>query len=190
MPPTVDAIGVLGTGLQARMQVEALGAVTPVRRVVVWGRRRDAAELCAADLSARGFETDVADTPQDVAARANLIVTATASHAPLLAAGDVRPGTHITAMGSDTETKQELDTALVARADRLVADSLAQCRERGEISHALRCGAIAPEVPVELGDVIRGRAPGRLRAQDITIADLTGVAVQDIAVTKAVLSLL
>ena len=121
-------------------------------------------------------------------ARANLIVTATASSTPLLSAADLRPGTHVTAMGSDTPEKTELSPDLLARADAVVADSRAQCLVRGEVHHALGAGAIAEDKVVELGDVIAGRAPGRRSPADITVADLTGVAVQDIVVVKAVLA--
>ena len=188
MPKSVEAIGVLGTGLQARMQVEMLQSVAPQREVLVWGRRPTAAEACAKDLSDSGFRARAVETAAEVAARANLIVTATASQEPLLVADDIRPGTHITAMGSDTEAKQELDAALLTRAERVVGDSLAQCRERGEIHQALKAGALDLSGVVELGAVIAGQADGRRSESDITIADLTGVAVQDIAISKAVLA--
>ena len=187
MPETVTAIGVLGTGLQARMQAGMLKRITPVRDLVLWGRRPDQAEARASDLRDDGFAVAIAATPADVAAKANLIVTATASQSPLLDRADIRPGTHITAMGSDTETKQELGPALIASADAVIGDSLAQCRERGEIHQAIKAGAFDIARARELGAVISGKAPGRRSPDDITIADLTGVAVQDIAISKAVL---
>lgn len=188
MPAKVEAIGVLGGGLQARMQAEMLKAVTPVRDAVVWARRRPAAEACARDLAAMGFQVTCAGRAADVAAQANLIVTTTASQEPLLKVDDVRPGSHITAMGSDTDAKQELDAELVARADRVVGDSLSQCQERGEIHQAAKLGLIDMASVIELGALISGGAQGRCRENDITIADLTGVAVQDIAIAKAVLA--
>ncbi len=188
MPDGVETIGILGSGLQARLQADFLRQVTSVRDAVVWARRGEAVEALARDLSDLGFRVSAAASPSAVAASARLIVTATASHAPLLRPEDVRPGTHITAMGSDTEGKQELSADLVASADRLVADSLAQCRERGEISRALQDGLVKEDAVVELGQVIAGACPGRRGPDEITIADLTGVAVQDIAISKAVLS--
>lgn len=187
MPAQVTAIGVIGTGLQARMQAEMLKRVTSCRDLVLWGRRPDQAEACASDLRDVGFNVTIAASPGEVAATANLIVTATASQAPLLARAGIRPGSHITAMGSDTETKQELHPDLVASANVVVGDSLAQCRERGEIHQAMKAGAFEITRAVELGAVISGTAPGRQSQNDITIADLTGVAVQDIAISKAVL---
>ncbi len=187
-PSDVSTIAVLGAGLQARMQAIQLKSVTDCRRVALWARRRDAADACAADLTAAGFSITVVDSPAAAAAEANLIVTATAATAPLLRAADIHPGTHITAMGSDTEAKQELSAELLAKADRVVADSIAQCLVRGEISRALAAGAIEQDDLVELGDVISGKLPGRTSDDEITVADLTGVAVQDIEIAKAVLA--
>jgi ornithine cyclodeaminase len=185
-PRDVTAIGILGSGVQARLQPEYLRAVTPCRDIVVWARNRDKAAACAADLVRSGFRAEVAGNVAEVAARANLIVTTTASHAPLLLAEQVRPGTHITAMGSDTPEKCELEPELLGRADVVVADSLAQCLVRGEICRAISGGAFDPDRVVELGAVIENPALGRVSADQITIADLTGVAVQDIQISKAV----
>jgi ornithine cyclodeaminase len=115
---------------------------------------------------------------------AQIIITATPSTTPLLFARDIAPGTHITAMGSDTPAKQELDPAILEKADAVVADSLSQTRERGEISHALKQ---TPRLQVhELGQVIESPDLGRTRTDQITVADLTGVAVQDIQIASAV----
>jgi ornithine cyclodeaminase len=134
-----------------------------------------------------GYRVTVAESPAAVAEACRLIVTTTPAEAPLLTAAMVRPGTHITAMGSDTPEKCELDPALLARADAVVADSRAQAGTRGEIFQAVRAGALTLDRVVELGEVLSGRAPGRTGAADITIADLTGVAIQDIVIAKAVL---
>ncbi len=187
-PRDVTAIGILGAGMQARLQALALRQVTPCRRLLLWARRPDAAAAAVAELAAAGFQASVAESPAAVAAGANLIVTATAADRPLLAAADIRPGTHITAMGSDTEEKQELAVDLLAKADRLVADAIPQCRVRGEIHQALKAGVLDESKVVELGAVIAGKAVGRPSQRAITIADLTGVAVQDIEIAKAVLA--
>lgn len=183
----VSTIGVLGTGTQARLQVQALKPLFATREMVLWGRRIAAAEACAADLRRSGFTVTVLATPRDVAQASDLIVTTTSSSVPLLNVNDVRPGTHITAMGSDAHHKQELSAQLVARADVVVADSRVQCLSRGEIHHAVATGCLDPKTVIELGEVIAGRTPGRRRPSDITIADLTGVAVQDIAIAEEVL---
>jgi len=98
----------------------------------------------------------------------------------------VRPGTHITAMGSDTPDKNEIDPAILGRADVVVADSISQCLERGEIFHAIEAGTLARDRLVELGNVIADPSLGRISDSQITVADLTGVAIQDIQISKAV----
>ena len=85
---------------------------------------------------------------------------------------------------------QELETSVLARADLVVADSIPQCLERGEIHHALRSGDVQQDQLVELGQIINGDHPGRGSDKAITIADLTGVAVQDIQIATAVWSAL
>jgi ornithine cyclodeaminase len=185
-PRPVTTIGICGSGVQARLQTEYLKSVTPCRDVIVWARDSGKAETCAADLARSGFRARTAATPALVAAEANLIVTTTAAHAAYLMADHVRPGTHITAVGSDTPAKTELDPTLLARADLVVADSIAQCLVRGEIMHAVEARLLEPQRIVELGTIIREPARGRRDDQQITIADLTGVAFQDIQISKAV----
>jgi ornithine cyclodeaminase len=95
-------------------------------------------------------------------------------------------GVHTTAAGAGTPTRQELDAAILQRADLLVADSISQCLARGEIHQALKQGCLVQSELVELGDVIAGNTPGRTSDGQITVADLTGVAVQDIKIATAV----
>ena len=187
-PANVTAVGVLGAGTQARLQLEYLKPITKCRRAVVWARRREAAERYCHDLACAGFDVVLADEPAEVAQRANLIVTATPSAAPVLHADDIRPGTHITAIGADSPGKNELDPLLLARADLLVADSLAQCRERGDIAHALEARCLREDKIVELGTILSGETRGRTQMDQITIADITGVAVQDLKIAQAVYS--
>jgi len=122
----------------------------------------------------------------DVTRSCSLIVTATPSKVPLLKADDIRPGIHITAVGSDTPEKMELEPELLARADIVVADSLAQSESRGEVFRAAQAGALDRDRVVEFGRVIEDPALGRRNDEQITVADLTGVAVQDIQIAKAV----
>lgn len=187
-PRKVQAIGVFGTGTQARLQVEQLQVVTDCRDLVVWGRSDAGLAAYRRDMMEKSYRVATTRDPDDVGRACNLIVTATPATAPLLLAGHVRPGTHITAVGSDASEKQELDPAILARADIVVADSLAQCRERGEIHQALKAGRIAADKPVELGRVIANPTLGRRSEDQITVADLTGLAVQDIMIAEAVLA--
>jgi ornithine cyclodeaminase len=185
-PSRVERIGVLGTGVQARLQVQQLEPITPCRALFVWGRHAARLEAYRRDMTSRGFQVEAAREPGELGARCNLIVTTTPATEPLLKARDIRPGTHVSAIGSDAPHKQELDPGVLARADLVVADSREQSRLRGEIARALDQGAISPDKVVELGDVIAGRAPRRTSDAQVTVFDSTGVAVQDIQIATAV----
>jgi ornithine cyclodeaminase len=185
-PPAIRRLAVFGTGTQARLQLDHLRGVTNCRQALLWGRSPEHLAAFADDARRLGFSVETSTDAAAVAAAADLIVTTTAATAPLFPAAAVRPGTHVTAVGSDTPLKQELDPALLARADRVVADSIAQCRERGEIHRALAAGVFDDGAVVELGAVAAGRSPGRLAPADLTVADLTGVAVQDVVIAGAV----
>ena len=185
-PRDVASIGIAGTGAQARLQLRYLAAVTDCKRVVVWGRGNEQTARYRAEMSAEGYSVKTTSNANDLLAECNLIVTTTPSTEPLLAATALRPGTHITAVGSDTPYKRELDADILQRADVVVADSIEQCLVRGEIYQAIKTGRIAQEDILELGDVIAGHVDGRTSEEQITVADLTGVAVQDIKIAEAV----
>ena len=185
-PSQVDAIGVFGLGIQGKMQVEYLKSVTSCRKVMAWGRSDAKLDQYAADMAELGFEVEGTRNAAEVCDACNLIVTTTPSQQPLITAEMIRPGTHITAMGSDTPEKQELDADVLGKADLVVADSIPQCLQRGESFKAINAGAFRAEHLQELGHVISGHAVGRTSDSQVTIADLTGVAVQDIQIAKAV----
>jgi ornithine cyclodeaminase len=189
-PGTVERIGVFGAGVQGRMQIEALLPITECRDVIVWGTGADELEAYREAMAPHGLTIETTRAGDEIAATCNLIVTATPSHTPLLIADQIRPGTHITAMGSDTREKNELDPAILAKADIVVADSIEQCLVRGEIFHALESGELTEGEIRELGHVITDPELRRTSDSQITIADLTGVAVQDIQISKAVVEVL
>lgn len=191
-PRKIDNVGVIGTGVQARMQLEMLCSVVEAKSALIWGRNeakvgKMIGELkLSAALLAAGMEVRAAESVEELADQSRLIVTATSAHEPVLRADQVRPGTHITAMGSDDDGKQELDVALLAKADRIVADSVSQCSKYGECVHAINAGVISLDDIAELGAVVSGSTDGRTSDDQITIADLTGVAVQDIQIAKMI----
>ncbi len=187
-PTHVSKIGIVGTGVQARLQADYLRRVTDCRAVSVWGRNSDAAETAATDIAEMGFQVVVSETLEQLCENAQLIVTTTPSETALLTREMVRPGTHITAMGSDTSDKNEIAPEVLAAADLVVADSLAQSRMRGEIYQAQKAGALSDGKAIELGHLLIDKSKGRTSDRQITVVDLTGVAVQDIAIAKAVLS--
>ena len=191
-PRKIDNVGVIGTGVQARMQLEMLCSVVEAKSALIWGRNeakvgKMIGELkLSAALLAAGMEVRAAESVEELADQSRLIVTATSAHEPVLRADQVRPGTHITAMGSDDDGKQELDVALLGKADRIVADSVSQCSKYGECVHAINEGVISLDDIAELGAVVSGSTDGRTSDDQITIADLTGVAVQDIQIAKMI----
>jgi ornithine cyclodeaminase len=189
-PKKVERIGVFGAGVQGKMQVEALLQIVDCRDVVVWGTDQQELDAYREAMSGRGLSIQTTLNGDEIAATCNLIVTATPSHTPLLRAEQIREGTHITAMGADTREKNELDPAILQKADRVVADSIEQCRVRGEIFHALEAGVLQDGDVVELGNVIVEPDLQRTSDSQITVADLTGVAVQDIQISKAVYEVL
>ncbi|MCM2504986.1 ectoine utilization protein EutC [Aureimonas altamirensis] len=174
---------IFGAGMQARLQLQALAMVRPLQGASIWARDGARAEAAAAEMTqATGLPVEAVRDPQEAARRADIIVTTTPSRAPILQRRWVRPGTHVTAMGSDAEHKNEIDPALVAAA-RYVPDSLAQTRILGELHHAIAAGLVAGDRRFpELGSVIAGQATGRPNAESITFADLTGTGVQDTAI--------
>jgi len=182
-PQEIGCIGIIGAGLQARLQLDYLREVTPCRRVKLWARAIDRARA----LTVPGFEIEVVASPSAVAADARLIVTTTASRGWLLGAADVKPGTHITAVGADGGGKQELEPKLLALAQIRAVDSVSQCSKYGDSAFALEQGLIETRDLVELGRVIQDSTLRRRSAQDISIADLTGVAVQDMAIAELAL---
>ncbi len=191
-PKTVRHIGIVGTGVQARMQLKLLEGVVDCRSCFLWGRDAGKVRTMIEDLRADpsiqnwGLEIRAASGIDELVSECNLVVTTTSAREALIRADHVKPGTHITAMGSDDHGKQELEAALLGKADRVVADSIAQCVDHGECFHAVKHGSIQESSILELGNVIKNPGLGRTNDKQITVADLTGVAIQDIQIAKMV----
>lgn len=190
-PATVRIVGVIGSGLQARYQVRCLGVVRAFTHIVAWSPDRPRLDAYVKEMQDEGFDARAAATPEVVCREAEVLVTATPSRAPLVRAEWLRAGQHVTALGSDSPGKQELDAGCLALADLLVVDRLTQCASFGELRHALDAGLLRPDrVHAELGEVVAGVKPGRTTAEQITIADLTGVGFQDTAIASVYLEML
>jgi ectoine utilization protein EutC len=187
---TVETVAVVGSGAQARFQIRSLPLVKNVREVRVWGRHKEKAAACIQDLShlAKDFRLVLACSVYEAVKGADIVITVTASREPLVQADWIETGALVIAVGSDGPDKQELDVEVLTRADRIVADSLAQCLRLGEIHHAVEKGAISKEkVTAELGQITAGLKPGRTSDDEIIVCDLTGVGVQDVAAASLVL---
>ena len=177
---------IFGAGMQARLQLRALTLVRPIREARIWARDAAKAEKMAADLSRTlGINVVAVADPHAAVAGADIVVTTTPSETPILKAEWLKPGQHITAMGSDAEHKNEIEPQVIAIADIYVADSLAQTRRLGELHHAIETGAVDENARfAELGQIIAGEVAGRTSAYQITIADLTGTGIQDTAIAN------
>jgi ornithine cyclodeaminase len=173
-------LGILGAGIQARLQARMHAEILDLRQICVWGRDRRRADECCCDLQATlpQIEIALADSPAVVANAARLIVTATASRLPLLRASDLQPGTHISAVGSDSPGKQELDPEILRRASLLLVDSRRQCEKLGELQHAPDQAGRA----VEIGTYCD--APVPFDPAGITVADFTGLGVEDLYIAE------
>ncbi len=180
--PELEQACVVGAGGQARFQVEALLGVRSPARVVVWARRRSEADACAGELAAKFGVAAAGVSDLEAAVRgSDLVVTVTPATSPLILAGWLRPGAHLTAVGSDMPGKQEVEAAVLGAADLVVADHPPVAAVNGELQHALAAGA------VRLGDVAAlGTLPRRVREEDVTVCDLVGIGVQDAAVAGLV----
>jgi ornithine cyclodeaminase len=173
-------LGILGTGIQARLLAQLHATVLPLDRIVIWGRTPERAEACRRDLAhlLPGIHISAANSPTAVAEQVRLIATATASCAPLLSAPDLQPGTHISAVGADSPGKQELDSEILRRATLLLADSRRQCEKLGELQHAPDQWTRA----VEIGEVCQ--RPSAPDPAAITVCDFTGLGVEDLYIAE------
>ncbi|WP_371933445.1 cyclodeaminase [Halobacillus litoralis] len=175
--------GILGTGSQARLQLQALTLVRPIEQVFVYGRKREKALEYKQEMEQElGLQLTVCDSVQQVVGQSDLIVTTTPSKEPFIYGDWMRPGLHITAMGSDAEHKQELDASVMEKADVIVCDVKAQSVRLGELRSSLK----EQDRAIELGEVTSGRQLFRQSDKEITICDLTGTGVQDTAIARHV----
>lgn len=188
---SVGTVGVIGSGVQARLQVRCLSTVRTISRVVAWSPTPQHLERYCRDMAAEGFTAIPAASAEEVCRAADVLITATPSRKPLVQADWLKPGAHITALGSDSPGKQELDPECFDRADLVVVDRFAQCSAFGELKHALDAGLLTRnDVHGELGAIAAGRKPGRSSDSEITIVDLTGVGFQDTAIASAAYALI
>ncbi|GGX86188.1 cyclodeaminase [Litchfieldella qijiaojingensis] len=179
-------VAVLGAGEQAELQVEALRLVRDIDSIDVWARRREAAEAYADKMRDSGLAIEVHDSVKSACAQADIVITTTPSREPILQATDLPEGVHVTAMGSDSPDKRELDDEVMIRADAFVCDTRAQSENNGELKAF--AGKQPPFKVYELGKVIAEGQNLRLSDATITVCDLTGTGVQDTAIANFALS--
>ncbi|MEE7493374.1 iminosuccinate reductase BhcD [Methylobacterium oryzae] len=185
--PDSRVLGMIGAGHQSAFQLRAALGQRTFERVLAWNLHPGMFGRLATVAGEHGVTFEVVDLDQ-LGAEADVIVTITSSFAPILKAAQVRPGTHLACMGTDTRGKQEVEAELLAAAT-VFTDEVAQSTSIGEAQHAVASGLLAADAIVEIGTVINGDHPGRTSAGEITLFDGTGVGLQDLAVASAAVDL-
>lgn len=185
-PKHISCIGIIGTGAQAYHQLKLLSFATKCRRALIWGRDESKVKKLKDHPDFAEWRIEIAKDLNHLTTDCNLIVTTTSSARPLLYAHQIQPGTHITAIGADDTGKQELDPEIFSKAEKVVVDSRSQCMQIGDISYALKQGLILRKGIIELGEVIKDSSLGRTSDGQITVADLTGIAIQDLQIATSV----
>jgi ornithine cyclodeaminase len=178
---------IVGAGSQARYQLEALLRVRSIEAVRVASRSPERAETFVDEVARLGLSARLCDSVEEAVRGADIVITTTPSTVPLVNAEWLDEGAHVTAVGSDEPSKQELAPEVLARANVVAVDDRRQAASFGELHHAVVRGLRTEQDVVTLGELLDGAAPGRVGADDITVADLTGVGVQDAAIASLVL---
>ena len=180
--------GIVGTGGQARTQLEAVAGVRKLERASVYGRDAGKREKFCSEMSQKlGIAVVAANSASEAVRGADIICTATTASTPVLSAGDLAPGVHINAIGANHAHKSELDAAAVNRAEVIVTDSLEQSRqEAGDLILAFQGDESAWSKVKKLCDVVAGATEGRKNAQEITLFKSNGIASWDLAVAKLI----
>jgi ornithine cyclodeaminase len=186
--PDASTVAIVGAGSQARHQLQALRRVRTIERVQVASRSPERLRAFADEIEAgHGLAVQVCGSVEQAVRGADIVITTTPSKAPLLEPDWLDAGTHITAVGSDDPGKQELAADVLARAAVVAVDDRGQAARSGELHHAIESGVRGEEDTVTLGELLEGVAEGRARDDDLTVADLTGVGVQDAAIATMTL---
>jgi ectoine utilization protein EutC len=188
-PEDVRTAGVIGAGVQARLQIKAAHLVRPFTRALVWARDDNKAKICAAELANDlGIEAQALNDPARLLQECQLVATTTPAREPVVKAAWLHPGLHITAMGSDQAGKNEIEAQALAKADLYVADRVGQCVALGELRSGIQAALMSAEGVPELGQIIAGDRPGRSSPEEVTICDLTGTGAQDTAIATFALA--
>ena len=182
----LDNALIIGTGVQARYQARYICENMKIKNLHLWGRDKQKVNKLIEDLSNIKANLVAEDDLESAVNSSRLIITTTSSKKPLIKSAWVQKGTHITAVGSDTHEKCELDPNILAKADLVVADSLEQNLLRGEIHQAIKKECIAENKVIEIGEIFDRSQLGRTTPSQISVADLTGVAIQDLVIAESI----
>ena len=178
-------LGIIGAGIQARLQLKAILLVRKINKINLWARDKVKVHEFKDSLKDLNIDINISESCEDLASSSDIIITTTPSKKPLLEFDWIKKGTHITAMGSDAEQKNELHPAMIKLCDKYIPDNQPQTTILGELHHAIKENLISPDHKFDdLGSIIIDPSLGRKNKEDITICDLTGTGVQDTAIAR------
>jgi ornithine cyclodeaminase/alanine dehydrogenase-like protein (mu-crystallin family) len=183
---TISTAGLIGVGTQGKMQMKFLQYVKPFKKLCLWDMNPEFLEQSKNELQIEmpDVEIKILSTASEVTAESDIVVTATPANTPVLFETDLHPGLHITAIGSDDPKKQEIDSSVFRGVDKIIVDRTDQSVMLGELDHAINDGVVSrDDVYGELGELVLGKNVGRESDDEVTLCDLTGMAVQDIAIS-------
>jgi ornithine cyclodeaminase/alanine dehydrogenase-like protein (mu-crystallin family) len=188
--PESASIGILGTGKEARTQLEALVRVRPITRIKAYSRDPEHRATFSAEMSKRlDVEVEPVESAEACVKDADIVVTATSTNTPILPADWIEDGMHICAVGATGMFRRELDENSIARASIVVVENLDQAKEElGDLAQAVQRGKLRWSHMHELRDVVSGLVPGRNAPEDVTLFDSIGVGTEDVAVAAHLLT--
>ena len=184
--PESSNVGIIGAGIQAKMQLEALLLVRNIKTAYIWSRDSKKTNKFVQNIKDKiNIKIIACESPEQTVNLSEILITCTPSKSPIIKSEWLKKGLHITAMGSDAEMKNELDPKIIKDCDYYIPDSQSQTSILGELNHAIKAGLVSAEKKYnELGSVIINPDLGRRNINDVTVADLTGTGVQDTAITR------
>ena len=184
--PESSNVGIIGAGIQAKMQLEALLLVRNIKTAYIWSRDSKKTNTFVQNIKDKiNIKIIACESPEQTVNLSEILITCTPSKSPIIKSEWLKKGLHITAMGSDAEMKNELDPKIIKDCDYYIPDSQSQTSILGELNHAIKAGLVSAEKKYnELGSVIINSNLGRSNINDVTVADLTGTGVQDTAIAR------
>jgi ornithine cyclodeaminase/alanine dehydrogenase-like protein (mu-crystallin family) len=183
--------GIVGTGLQARTQLEAIVLVRKLEKIRAYGRDKERREQFAQEMTAvLGVPVTAVLSVEEAVRDADIVITSTTATNPVVEGGWLKPGTHINAIGANFPQKRELDAEAVRRCDMIAVDSRQQSREEaGDLIHVFADDDSKWEKVHELADIVGGKIPGRTCPDQITLFKSNGIAIEDVVVAGRVYEL-
>ncbi len=184
--PGSGVVGMVGCGVQAASQLEALQAIFDIKEVKVWGRERACVRGFVKSAKKFNLKLTIAEEIEECVRDCDIVVTTTPSRKPIVRLEWIREGTHINAIGADARGKEELDPRILKRA-RVVVDSWEQASHSGEINVPVRRHSMSKkDIYADIGEIVSGRKKGRRSRDEITVFDSTGLAIQDVAIADLI----